>query len=222
MDDTPLPPAPAPRPSRLRRAWRIIKGLAVAAFVVWHLFFLVYRNVADLWGDDLVKKAQAEKDWEALEPRLKKAARPTRLYAAYAGQEQGWCMFASPLARKAYFPAVRIYFDDGSDELVTSGNEPDPTHYRRFGGWRQRKIEDIIAYGDEKKVRDEEAALWANYAVWMYHKWREAHPDDSRQAARLALLSRLVRFPELGKPHAYPEVETYTIAIYTPDGRLVE
>ena len=128
-----------------RRGWRIVKILVVLTFVLWHLVFLIYRNIADLWGEEIGKKAVVEKaawdkkwkaddgsTWSSSYAALqfwnvclevseeKKLGTATRRYAALIGQEQGWCMFAAPLARRAYFPALRIYFEDESEELVKS------------------------------------------------------------------------------------------------------
>lgn len=218
-DPTPAE-APAPRPSPLRHGWRLVKALVVAAFVTWHLFFLAYRNVADLWGDELLKKVDGPEQQKAVAEDLKKLSLVTRRYASLAGQEQGWCMFAAPLARKAYFPAVRIHFTDGSDELMTSGNEPDPNDYRRFGGWRQRKLEDTIAAGNADPT-GEESALWANYTLWVYRAWRETHANDPREVKWLQLLRRQITFPEYGQPREFAEPKESEIARYTPGGRLV-
>jgi hypothetical protein len=226
-----------------RRGWRLAKILAVSVFVVWHLFFLFYRNIADLWGEEIGKKAVVEKaawdkKWKAdNESTLsssyaalqfwnvcldvseeKKLSIATRRYSAFMGQEQGWCMFAAPLARHAYFPAVRIYFDDDSEELVKSENEFDPNCYARFGGWRQRKLEDTIASGDPQ---GEEAALWSNYTLWVYRRWRAGHPDDPREVRWLQLLRRRIDFPGPGGPRERGEPESSEIALYTPDGRWV-
>jgi hypothetical protein len=240
--DTPPQPA-APTASPLRRAWRIVKIIAVTTFVVWHLFFLTYRNFADLWGEEVAKKAAVEKtNWEtewkhsdggrlsqsyaAMKfwqacfdvTEEKEAARITRRYGAFLGQEQGWCMFAAPLARKAFFPAVRIHFSDGSTEDLHSGNEPDPNSYRRFGGFRQRKLEDYIAYGN---AQGEEAAVWSNYTLWVYRHWRAAHPDDHRELKWLQLRARRIDFPAPDQQRDFPEPDSWEIALYDADGRWV-
>ena len=59
----------------------------------------------------------------------------------------------------------RIEFTDGTDELLRSDNEPDPLGYFRFGGWRQRKLEDYLAFKTPDELPgDDELPLWEVYA----------------------------------------------------------
>jgi hypothetical protein len=66
--DTPSPgPTPAPRPALF---WRILRGLRVTLitlFVLWHLFFLLFRNPFDLreWKSDFLEYMNEQEWWKA-------------------------------------------------------------------------------------------------------------------------------------------------------------
>jgi hypothetical protein len=143
----------SPPPSPWRLAWRWTKAAAIAAFVLWHLFFLAWRNPNDLWEDGL-------RDWFTKQPRwgdvvhdFNKPRMPTtdgdsrlarrltyanpswerwyeptekwtKNYGRVFGIEQGWSMFTPNLARGGSFLTARIEFSNGSEEYFKSPNEP--------------------------------------------------------------------------------------------------
>jgi hypothetical protein len=203
------------------RCWKRAKSLCVAAFVVWILIFIVYRNAAELWGDAFVAWVRPRTGYTRIEPELNRFSTCTIRFGSYCGIEQGWFMFGSPLARRTHFPAVLIQFTDGSDTLMLSGNEPDPDHFWRLGGFRQRKLEDHIAcLAADEETKGEEAQLWSNYALWVYRHWRRCHPDDPRQAKDVILQRRTIALPGPGESCEHKPATTSIIARYTLDGRL--
>ena len=127
-------------PSRSTRVWRRFKQIVVIVFVAWNVVFLVYRNIADLWGESIVQWSSDRIDVKRIQPGMDKFGETTRSYASFMGIEQGWGMFASPLARNAPFPALQIEFADDSEELVLSANEPDPEHFLQLGRLAATKI----------------------------------------------------------------------------------
>jgi hypothetical protein len=222
---------PATEPGPLARIWRACKIACVTLFVVWHLFFLVYRGIVDLqlkldvdtitwfhvrfpW---LVPKPveaadgtrQGEDDAERAgdqKPRkatlLDRIDRATWFYGNWFGIEQGWALFSGPVSREASFLAARIDFTDGSDAWVYSENEPDLPHFVHLGGWRQRKYEDYLCYDHSENVaEDSELPLWSSYARWCLRRWRDANPDDRRRARLIVLVKRTIVFP---RPDADP------------------
>lgn len=132
-------------------------------------------------------------------------------------------MFSPPVARGAPFLAVQIHFDDGSEELLLADNEPDPTSYFRIGGWRQRKLEDYMVYGEETSLAtDEELPLWEAYVRWRVKRWRQSNPGDTRNPAWVVLLRRRMPFPELGDaPDLFPPIRVHEIGKFRPDGKLI-
>src|SRR5262245_22497506 len=169
MDTTPsLPPddlstaGPAPRSLRQK-----IVFVLVAMFVVWHPFVIVIRNPIDIWWRDIEAWGEKHAWWSTVGPYYKTVDRVTWKYENFLGVEQGWCMFRPQLARKAPFLAARLEFTDGSEELVLSLNELGTGSYFRAGGWRQRKLEDFMAYEDTATIAaHSERAVWEAYARW--------------------------------------------------------
>ena len=143
-------PAPV-RISWVRSAWRWFKTGVVVLFVCWQLFFLVVRNPLDFWYASFKKWCEEEKIWDddkdpayGVKPLLDPIDDVTLHYGNFGGIDQNWRMFTPPLARYAYFLAARIEFAEGGEEVIRSENEVDPRGYFRFGGWRQRKLEDYL------------------------------------------------------------------------------
>lgn len=132
-------------------------------------------------------------------------------------------MFAPPLARYDYFLAARIEFIEGGVEVIRSENEPDPRGYFRFGGWRQRKLEDyLVTNTSELSPGNEELPLWEAYVRWSVRRWREQHPDDTRTPARVLLLRRDFTFPNPTEdPAVFAEPKVYTLGTFLPNGSLV-
>jgi hypothetical protein len=217
--------------SPLVRWGRRLRSALVCAFVVWHLFFLLLRNPLDLWWDD-IKGGLAEQAWWAkVEPYVKPADPDTWKrgnffgtwkYGNFFGIDQGWTMFGPPVARSAPFLAARIEFSDGSQDMVYSVNEPDPTAFFRAGGWRQRKLEDYLARFEEADLRQtKELPLWEAYVRWCVRRWRQTHPEDPREPERVVLLKRRIHFPNPGEdPSVFEDPEVTTLGSFNPDGRL--
>jgi hypothetical protein len=210
-------------PTRIGKLWKRLKLTAVIAFVFWNLVFLAYRNIADLWGESLIRWSSERIDYKRLEPGIDRFSETTKRYAGFMGIEQGWSMFASPMARNAPFPALQIEFEDGSEELVLSANEPDPERFLRWGGWRQRKLEDTIASAAaDKACTGKEAAVWSSFTLWMFQNWQLVHPDDARDVKQLVLLRRRIEFCEPGQSRRRDPPESSVIARYAIDGRRLQ
>jgi hypothetical protein len=222
-------PAPV-RASWLRWTWRWFKTGVVVLFVCWQLFFLFVRNPLDFWYAPFKEWCQKEKIWDAdddprygVKPLLDPVDDTTLHYGNFAGIDQNWRMFTSPLARYDYFLAARIEFVEGGDEVIRSENEVDPRGYFRFGGWRQRKLEDyLVTNKSELWPGNDELPIWEAYARWSVRRWRERFPDDTRTPAHVVLIRRDFNFPKPTEdPAAFAEPEVYTIGTFLPDGRLV-
>ena len=133
-------------------------------------------------------------------------------------------MFVPPLARSASFLAARIEFTDGTDLILRSDNEPDPLGYFRFGGWRQRKLEDYLVYKTPEDLPgDDELPLWEAYARWSVRRWRERSPDDLRErrcvSSCCAAFSRSRSRRKI--PSVYEEAAVSTVGVFRPDGSLI-
>jgi hypothetical protein len=208
----------------LRLLWRAVLATAITLFVLWNLFFQIFRNPLDLWWTDDqpyrddVKKLPA---WSKVEPCFDTAYGYTRAYGNLGGIQQGWSMFTPNLARRSGFMAARLVFDDDSDDLVYSENEFDFARpYVRLGGWRQRKVEDELVSDSAKKLAGAEGALYEAYARWCVRKWRAANPDDPRQGRikEVRLIRRNVRFPRPGDaPRHFDEPDTVLLGTFDPD-----
>jgi hypothetical protein len=208
--------------SALARLWRFTRVTAVVVFVCWHLFFLLFRNPLDLWWDDLKPWVKEQDWWAGAQPVFEPVDVLTRRYGNLISVQQGWTMFAPPLARSAPFLAARLDFTDGSASFVFSENEPDPTNFLRIGGWRQRKLEDYMVYTKPHQLPDhEELALFESYARWCARRWQEAHPDDARELAQVVLLKRRFDLPPPDRDPRHFDPPTVTvIGTFGPDGRL--
>lgn len=133
--------------NRLPWLWPAARTAAVVLFVGWQLFFLFARNALDFWYTPLRHWCVKQEMWEhGVGPLLDPFNDAADRYANFNGIDQDWKMFAPPLARSDPFLAVRLEFSDGSDELVLSDNEPNPRAFFRFGGWRQRRLEDHLVW----------------------------------------------------------------------------
>jgi hypothetical protein len=208
--------------STVLRLWPRVRTAVVVLFVGWQLFFLLIRNPLDFWYTPIKRWCQEKNIWDSVKVVLDPVDDATRDYGNFCGIDQNWKMFVPPLARSASFLAARVEFTDGTDELILSDNEPDPLRYFRFGGWRQRKLEDYLVFKTPEQLpSDDELPLWNAYARWSVRRWRERHPDDDRIPARVVLLHRVITFPEPSEnPSVYEEAAVSTIGVFHPDGSL--
>jgi len=208
--------------STFSRLWPRTKTAAVVLFVGWQLFFLFVRNPLDFWYTPIKAWCEEKKIWQGVKVVLDPVDDATRHYGNFAGIDQNWRMFVPPMARSASFLAARIEFTDGTDELIRSDNEPDPLSYFRFGGWRERKLEDyLVSKTPEELPGDDELPLWEAYARCSVRRWRERYPDDLRTPARVVLLRRVITFPEPSEnPSVYEEAAVSTVGVFHPDGSL--
>jgi hypothetical protein len=207
---------------RFPRMWPRAKTTAVFLFVGWQMFFLIVRNPLDFWYAPIKNYCVDHLIWESVKKGLDPVDDATRHYGNFTGIDQNWRMFVPPMARSASFLAARVEFTDGTDVLLRSDNEPDPLSYFRFGGWRQRKLEDYLVYKTPENLPgDDELPLWEAYARWCVRRWREGSPDDSRTPARVVLLRRVITFPEPSEnPSVYEEAAVSTVGVFHPDGSL--
>ncbi len=205
------------------RLWPRVKGAVVVLFVGWQLFFLIVRNPLDFWYTPIKQWCEQKKIWPDVKIVLEPLDDATRYYGNFSGIDQNWRMFVPPMARSASFLAARVEFTDGTDVVLHSANEPDPLAYLRFGGWRQRKLEDYLVYKTPDELPgDDELPLWEAYARWSLRRWKERYPDDSRTPARVVLLRRVITFPEPSEnPSVYEEAAVSTVGVFHPDGSLV-
>ncbi len=201
---------------RLPGLWPAAQTGAVVLFVGWQLVFLCVRNSLDFWYTPLRHWCMKQEIWDhGVGPVLDPVNAAADRYANVNGIDQDWKMFAPPLARSDPFPAVRIVFTDGSDETVLSDNEPDPRGFFRFGGWRQRRLEDVVVWGRSP-------ILSTAYVRWSVRRWRERHSGDPRTPERVVLLRREWGFPGPGTdPAALGPVEVSPIGEFLPDGSSV-
>jgi hypothetical protein len=217
-------PLPLPRPSPLRQVAIVLKVAAVAGFVLWQLFFLVVRNPLDFWYKPLKGWLRDEDLWDSSAKFVVDPADDaTTYYGDYTGIDQNWKMFTPPLARTATFLGVRVEFADGTSDVVASENEPaDPQSYFRYGGWRQRKLEDQMAFSTPGSLWGEpERALWEAYARWSLRRWKAAHPNDPRTVTHVVLIGRRFTFPKPDEdPSAVGGPEESTGGTFLPDGTL--
>jgi hypothetical protein len=227
--ETPAVVPPPVRTSWLRWTWRWLKTGVVFLFVCWQLFFLLVRNPLDFYYTSIQEWCQANKIWDdasdpnyGVRPILDPIDDATRHYGNFAGIEQNWQMFTPPLARYTYFLAARIDFAEGGEEVIRSENEVDPRGYFRFGGWRQRKLEDyLVSKKGELWQGNEELPLWEAYVRWSVRRWRERFPDDLRTPKEVVLFRRDFNFPKPTEdPSVFAEPEVYTVGVFLPDGRL--
>ena len=145
---------------RLPWLWPAARTTAVALFVAWQLFFLFARNVLDFWSTPIRAWCVKQEIWDhGVGPILDPVDDATDRYANCNGIDQNWKMFTPPLARSDPFLAVRIEFAEGGDDVVLSDNEPDLRGFFRFGGWRQRRLEDQL-------VGDRDPVLSGAYVRW--------------------------------------------------------
>jgi hypothetical protein len=207
---------------RFPRMWPVAKTVAVVLFVSWQMFFLIVRNPLDFWYAPIKTYCVEHHLWESVKTGLDPLDDATRHYGNFSGIDQNWRMFVPPMARSAPFLAARIEFTDGTDDVQRSDNEPDPLAFFRYGGWRQRKLEDYLVYKTPDELPgDEELPLWEAYARWSVRRWRERHPDDLRIPERVVLLRRVITFPEPSEnPSVYEEASTSTVGVFHPDGSL--
>jgi hypothetical protein len=182
---------PADPPSRLARLWLLLRRTAVFVFVVWQLFFLLFRNPIDSWRDRLSAAFGPRAEWGLAGDIFGRLDHWTTRYGAFFGVEQGWPMFSGPLSRSGPFPAVEIIFADGTEELILSANEPaDPNSYFRLGGERMRKLEDYLTNSAAGAPYGGERELWRRYALDAVRRFRAAKPDDPRTPVRAVFWSR--------------------------------
>ena len=83
-------------------------------------------------------------------------------------------------------------------------------------------MEDYLVFKTPDELPgDEELPLWESYARWSVRRWRQGHPDDDRDPARVVLLRRVITFPEPAEnPSLYEEAAVTTVGVFHPDGSL--
>lgn len=204
--------------------WRIATTVLVTLFVVWHLLFLLVRNIAGLAEEPVQQWAEEAGIEDVYEP----VNEWTTSYELTLGLDQGWAMFTAPLARTAPFPAIRIEFDDGTTEDFLSDNEPqDLGRFWRFGGARMRKYEHFLATtGETRKdgsIRGSyRRPLWEQYVRWRLAQWRERNPDDPRTPAKILFIRRRFTLPAPGEnPNHFDPPSEKIIARFAADGDLL-
>ena len=231
-------PAPSPSPW-YRVVWRYTRGSLIFLFVVFHLLLLAIRNPLDIYYKDIIVWLKEEPAWggwssdeddppptwwDRYGEEFQRVDQFTYRYANLFGVEQGWNMFTPPVAREAYFLAVRLEFRDGTSALLISDNEPiDPTRYFRLGGWQTRKLEEILLrppddFGTDPKVM----SMWTSYARHAVRKWQAGHPEDSRKVEHIVFLRRRIDFPKPGEN--YEDSDTRyeeDFATFDEEGRLI-
>jgi hypothetical protein len=197
------------------------KSTLVCVFVTLHLAILLFRNPLDLWWQPIETWAEERPWWKTVQPIYEPIDRWTRRYDNLLGIEQGWTMFQPPVARGAPFLGARLYFTDGTNELIISDNELGRDYFR-LGGWRQRKVEDYLVYATPEKLPNhDELALWEGYARWRIRTWQERHPDDGREVAKVELVKRRYEFPAPGeRAEDMPGPEESVVGTFGPDGKL--
>jgi len=234
---------PTPAVSPVRRFFASLRVVLIAAFVCWHLFFLLFRNPLDLWWHELVDDGLKKLSWWDTPLVTMQQAFPndprhvvvtpgkifstidmaTWRYGNYFGIEQGWSMFSPPIARRGSFLAAEVILDDGSTEMLLSPNEkplPDGFYFR-WGGWRQRKLEDYLLYETPESIAGKSDPQIAQaYVRWSVRRWREINFYDPRLVARVRLVKRTWEFPHHTDPPNKLTLSESTIGTFLPDGSL--
>jgi hypothetical protein len=212
MNTEPIPPPARPW------SW---KTPLIFAFVSFQIFILGFRNTLDLWWKPIEGWAKEQRWWDDVQPYYRPVDRWTERYECALGIEQGWCMFAPPVARAAPFLTTRLEFNDGSEETIYSANEFGANFFR-VGGWRQRKLEDKLSYSAPSDLPDDkDLPLWSAYVRWRVSSWQEAHPDDGRTLVAVELYRRRVPFPKpTDASHRPEEAEIIPVGHFKPDGTL--
>ena len=207
--------------SPLGQALRVAKAVAVFLVVAWHLAYFAIRNPLDLWKKQIRSYLEQKAGWqEGGERAFEIADEATHLFDNLAGCEQRWLMFSPAMARGSGFLATRYEFSDGSEATVFSDNEPEPTRFFRVGGWQTRKLEDCLF--EVPSESGSEFPIWAAFVRAKARAWKENHPADPRELARLVLLKRFLKFPCWDEPAGvYGEPEETVLATFDPNGRLV-
>lgn len=241
----PVSPQPPPEPvpvSQVGQFLRRARITIIVLFVCWHLFSLLFRNIFDLWWDDLVPNGLKKLTWWEVpvltmhqnfpnDPRhveltpgkvFSTIDMATYRYLNYFGIEQGWSMFSPPIARRAAFVAAEIQFADGSNETLLSPNEFPFQGYFRWDGWRQRKLEDNLVYATPESIEDKsDPQLFEAYVRWSVRRWRDQNPEDLRVVSQVKLLKRNWSLPGPEEdPHSH-FLEITEISTFTPDGKLI-
>jgi hypothetical protein len=199
-----------------------ILSVLVAIFVVVHLGMLVTRITIELIDKPFRAWLERKQLWGVWGPTYKAASRITKAYVHFLGVEQNWLMFAAPMARGVCFLAARVELDDGEIIELASPNFVQARSYLRFGGWRQRKLEDSMVHATPKELETEpEIAVWSAYVRWSVRRWREDHPDDSRSPVRVTLWKIRYALPEPGEPLDFEAEPTERlVGTFNPDGTL--
>jgi hypothetical protein len=194
----------------------------VFLIVVAHLLFFVIRNPFDLWHKEMTTWLKDRGYWAKWSKPIQKIDYGTYYFANFVGCEQRWVMFSPPMAKGANFLGFRLEFDDGSQELVTSPNEPTPARFFRFGGWRMRKYEDTLMWPDEDLAKSPEYPFWQAYIRRIAQQWRLDHPEDARKLERIVLLRRRIIFttPE-ETPGTYNPPSQVDVATFDPEGKVI-
>jgi hypothetical protein len=190
--------------------------------VTWHLLFLLVRGTIELGEDDILAWLGRQSWYGPVRPVVEPVNRWATRYENTLGIDQTWCMFAS-MARGANFPAVRIFFTDGTHEDVLSDDEPaDPNRFFRIGQARLRKLENALATQNADQRRSYKRPMWEQYVRWRLTQWRRRHPDDPRRPARLTLVRRRFVLPEPGHgPTIATSPQEFVVARFNADGDML-
>lgn len=238
------PDFPPPAGSVLGLIGTVLKRAIIFAFVLWQLFFLAFRNPVDLWQEDFEKWAKSQSWWDANKPTWRRyeedyfdpVSKATKAYSRVFAVEQGWSMFTPNLARRGRFLDARIDFSDGTEIDILSENQIHryeiddnkdgayrPKPFLRFGGWRQRKLEDSLIDAEPDKIADaDDLALYGPFVRWtVQHGNNAIRPTRASLSASscCAASSTFPRSRKIRKIHSTSLYQTLRIRIITKSRR---
>ena len=167
--------------------------LACGLFVVWHVLFIVVSNAFPIMGSNL----EESEHYEWVEPIHKTIYPATKAYERLLELDQGWIMFASPVARTVSYASLRVVLEDRMRIELRSTNEPpDKRSFFRLGDYRIRRIEDkLIAKGGINRTL---RGLMERYVAYKLAAWRD-HSAGLPKVAKIELWRRTFDLPEPGE-----------------------
>jgi hypothetical protein len=141
----------------------------------------------------------------------------TKAYERLLELDQGWIMFASPVARTVSYASVRLVLEDRTRVELRSSNEPpDKRSFFRVGDYRIRRIEDkLIAKGE---ITETLRGLMERYVSYRLADWRD-NSAGLPKVVKVQLWRRTFALPEPGESVSN-EATLTLVAEFDAEGRF--